>query len=61
MSFGAPQIIYLMLITASLTITAIGHGKPKTEQNNNVWTSAAAAATGLALLWWGGFFSPNCN
>lgn len=52
----APHIIYIVLLTFSLTVDCIKHGQPKTGEYNAV-ISLFGAALSIALLWWGGFWS----
>ena len=55
MNFGAPQIVYLMLVTSALTFSALDHGKPM--KNENFFTTLIALAIQVAVLGWGGFFT----
>lgn len=52
---NAPQIIWIVLITAGLTNSLIKDGRPQTGKHNFV-AHLIAAAMMAALLWWGGFF-----
>ena len=52
---NAPQIIWIVLITISLTYDLIKHGERKEGRHDFVASVIGAAATFL-LLWWGGFF-----
>ena len=57
MYFGIPQILVLMLYLLSVGISIANHGKPKQGTESAV-ISAIAATIILALLYWGGFFTP---
>jgi len=48
------QIVMLIMVFASLLLTANKHGKPR--DNYNFWNNAIAVIIQLALLYWGGFF-----
>lgn len=50
-----PQIIWIVLASASLTHTLINHGKPRGEENFG--THLVAVALVAAVLYWGGFFN----
>ncbi|MFN6506300.1 hypothetical protein [Xanthomonas translucens] len=52
---NAPQIIWIVLTTAGLTVSLIKDGQPKTGKHHFV-AHLIAAAIMAALLWWGGFF-----
>lgn len=52
---NAAQIIWIVLVTISLTYSLIKHGEPK-EGKHDFGTDVVAAALVAALLWWGGFF-----
>jgi hypothetical protein len=51
----APQIIMIVLFSASLLLTTKDHGKPRTG-NNNFWVSLISVVIQVGILWWGGFF-----
>jgi hypothetical protein len=51
---NAPQIIMIVLIAISGTVTLVNHGKPRENWNFGVWLFAAAVEIGLLI--WGGFF-----
>ena len=52
---STPAIIWLVLSAMTLTVKALNHGKPKTE---NVLTYLLVDLPIVAgLLYWGGFFS----
>lgn len=51
---NAPQIVFIVLIAISGTITLLSHGKPKGDYNFLTWMIAAAIE--LGVLYWGGFF-----
>ena len=57
MYFGTPQILILMLYLLSVGMSIANHGKPKQGTESAV-ISAIAATIILALLYWGGFFTP---
>jgi hypothetical protein len=50
-----PAIIYLVLASIGMLITAHDHGKPR--KPNNFWAGALAQTLVLGLLYWGGFFN----
>ena len=49
-----PQIIFLCLLTMSITIHLINHGENRPPYN--VWHKLIGAVILFALLWWGGFW-----
>lgn len=51
-----PQIIYLLLLSTGLLLSANQHGKPK-EGKHNFWYQAISTLITLALLYYGGFFN----
>lgn len=53
---SAPQIIILSLHFVTVLLAAHLHGKPRTGRHSFP-TIAINSALGLALLYWGGFFS----
>lgn len=54
----APQIIWIIVVAASLGINLAHHGKPKTGKENALYTILATAIH-VSLLWWGGFFKAS--
>ncbi len=52
----APVIVYLILVIASLCMTAKLHGEPKTG-NHNFWIILISTALNAGLMYWGGFFN----
>ncbi len=56
MKIGIPQIIMLIMYAMSLGIDLAKHGEPR-EGKYNAVSGLIGVAIGLALLWWGGFFS----
>lgn len=51
---GTPQIIMIVLLAISGTITLLNHGKEKPKYNFWVWLVGLGLNVGL--LYWGGFF-----
>lgn len=51
---GIPQIVMIILMTMSLTNSAIEHGKPNGEYN--FWTSLIGTVIEVLILKWGGFW-----
>lgn len=56
MNTELPQIIWIVLVAASVTKSCMNHGKPRTGVDSGP-ASIIAAAIMAAILWWGGFFS----
>jgi hypothetical protein len=54
MHIGWPQGILLALVAFGLFVSALEHGKPRSNQN--AWLTLIATVIQLALLVWGGFF-----
>ena len=52
-----PQIVMLMLVGASIGMSAVRHGKERTEQDN-VFITIVSALIIQAILVWGGFYDP---
>ncbi len=52
---NAPQIIWIMLATAGLTIELVRDGKPKTG-THRFFPQLIGTALAAGLLYWGGFF-----
>lgn len=52
---GTPQIIYIIVASIHLLLTAHMHGKPK-EGKYNIWIALIGAGLGFTLLIAGGFF-----
>ena len=50
----APQIIVIVLYTASLVIGVSEHGNPR--EDTNVWINIIGIIIMISLLTWGGFF-----
>lgn len=55
MSWGWPQIVYVLLSGLALVIALEDHGKPRTGRHN-AGPVFAATLIAWALLWAGGFF-----
>jgi hypothetical protein len=55
MTFGIPQVIFLMLTAIGLWIELDKHGKVKTGRHN-IFSTLIAEVLIYSLLWWGGFF-----
>jgi hypothetical protein len=55
MKFGAPQIIWAVLMFVMLLHSAYEHGKEK-EGKNSFWASFIGVIVYTGLAWWGGFF-----
>jgi uncharacterized membrane protein len=53
---GWPQWIYIVLMVIGLFVSIERHGRPREGTYNGV-ASIISAALGIALLYWGGFFS----
>jgi hypothetical protein len=54
--YGAPQIIYLVLIAITFVLYVILDGRPRTGKYSlGAWLVEALLT--LGLLYWGGFFS----
>lgn len=53
---GVPQIIVIVLYSASLCVAANQHGK-MIESKHNFWVALIAIGIEVGLLIWGGFFS----
>lgn len=51
---GTPQIIMIVLLASSGTVSLLKHGKPR--EGYNFWGWAVACAIQVGLLYWGGFF-----
>jgi hypothetical protein len=56
MNIQAPEIVYIILVSLSLGITAAQHGEPKKGKESIFQTLISHSLT-FALLYWGGFFS----
>lgn len=54
-TLGVPQIIWVCLVIINIVYTGVKHGKP--QGNFNVWDTIIGSAIGIAILYWGGFFS----
>jgi len=52
---SAPQIVWIVLVTMSLTLNLAMHGKPRTGKHSFPQALFAVSLT-AGLLWWGGFF-----
>ena len=52
-----PQIVMLMMVGASIGMSAVRHGKEQTEQEN-VFITIVSALIIQAILVWGGFYDP---
>jgi hypothetical protein len=52
---GAPQIIWIVMASVNLLLTAYLHGKPK-DGNHNIWLTILGSIIMLSLLIGGGFF-----
>lgn len=55
MTFGIPQIIYLVILIIRFGLILAFNGKP-IEGNYSAGTSFVLSCFILALLYWGGFF-----
>jgi multisubunit Na+/H+ antiporter MnhG subunit len=53
---GTPQILLIILLTASVSLHFIKHGEKKVGQTYNVVSAMIEAAILVGLLWWGGFW-----
>jgi len=53
--FHAPQVIWIMLMTASMVIGMHQHGQPK-KGTEDAWITLMAIIVNFGLLFWGGFF-----
>jgi hypothetical protein len=53
---GAPQLVYLAIVMFGMGVTLAKFGQRKTD-SYDLTDLLVAPALGLALLWWGGFFS----
>lgn len=51
---GTPQIIMIVIMTMSLTISLLNHGYDKGE--HNFWAALIGTVIEFAILKWGGFF-----
>ena len=51
---GIPQIVYLFLVLLGIVMSCINHGKMRTT---NAYGMMIGSVIGLAILYWGGFFS----
>lgn len=51
----APQIIWLVLVAASVGLHIAKHGDRR--EPYSMWNSLADASLSAALLYWGGFFN----
>lgn len=56
LAIGWPQIIYIVLLSMSLGMSAAKHGERRPDYS--FWNAVISAAVTLHLLWWGGFFGP---
>jgi hypothetical protein len=56
MNIQAPEIVYIVLVSLSLGVTAVKHGEPRKGKVNFAATIVSQALT-FAILYWGGFFS----
>ena len=56
MKFEWPQTIYMLLVAFNLLIESNRHGKAKTGKHD-FWNSLIATPIGLALMYFGGFFT----
>jgi hypothetical protein len=56
MNIQAPEIVYIILVSLSLGITAAQHGEPK-KGKESIKIAIISHALNFALLYWGGFFS----
>jgi hypothetical protein len=52
---GASQIIWIVMASINLLLTAYLHGKPRAG-NHNIWFTISGSVIMLALLMGGGFF-----
>ena len=50
----APQIVMIVLLAISGTVSLLYHGKPR--PNWNFWHWVFSAVIWTLILWWGGFF-----
>jgi hypothetical protein len=50
----APQIVMIVLLVISGTVTLLNHNKPRPDWNFWHWTISATIWT--TVLWWGNFF-----
>lgn len=51
----APQIIMIIIFTASVAINLVKHGEHKVDKYN-FWSALIAATIEVIILKWGGFF-----
>jgi hypothetical protein len=56
MKIQAPEIIYIVLASLSLGITAVKNGEPRKGKINFAAVIISQALT-FGILYWGGFFS----
>lgn len=54
MTFGAPQIVWFVLVGFNIGATLMKHGKPQPDYN--IWTTLIGTAITFGLMLWGGFF-----
>ena len=54
-TFNLPQIIVIVLVTLSILLNAVLHGK-EIKIKANIITTIIRSLIFIALLWWGGFF-----
>jgi len=55
MNFGAPEIIYIILLGINVGLSASNHGKLK-EGKHHFGFDMFVLLLGVGLLYWGGFF-----
>lgn len=54
-TLGVPQIIYLAIVVFNIVYAILHNGEEQPKRN--AWVSLIGSALGIALLYWGGFFS----
>ena len=54
-TLGVPQIIYLAIVVFNIVYAILHNGEEQPKRS--AWVSLIGSALGIALLYWGGFFS----
>lgn len=52
-----PQIVWIVLASAYLAISAVHHGHPR-NSTWNFWSGLLSLTISFAILYFGGFFDP---